>query len=197
MQSEEKQNIEQELHTVSESPDIESNPPSLSKAQKQRILSVLFSRLLQMHKSIMTVFIFVHVIIIIAICLHMFSHGTIESENSSCYLTWPLHHLYYVFMNYLFAWFFCYNSCEIKSKKGHQLLIVSKKFIKIIFIFSFVPVFLKLLTDNFCRNWSFSWESVAKAVGHIFGECVLLFVYFSWFEKKYTGFRIFYKESIF
>ena len=60
----------------------------------------------------------VHSIIIFLVCFHMFTLGTIESENKYCYLTWPLMHLFYAFVNYIFAWFCCYNSCEIANKRG-------------------------------------------------------------------------------
>lgn len=170
---------------------------NLTKSQKQKILTILFSRLLQMHKKIMTIFTLVHSFIIFFVCIHMFTLGTIESENTACYLTWPLTHLYYAFINYLFAWFFCYNSCEIMNKKGHHVLIVSKKFLKVLFFFSVTPILLKLLCSKFCRNWNVSWHGVLVQTFHILLECVLVFIYFTWFERKYTGFKIFYKESIF
>ena len=139
----------------------------------------------------------VHSLIILIVCFHMFTLGTIESENKYCYLTWPLMHLYYAFVNYIFAWFCCYNSCEIASKKGHNLLLVSKKFLRIFFIFCFTPIPLKYLADYFCWNWTFSFGAVFRETGHLLIETIALFIYFSWFERKYTGFRIFYKESIF
>ena len=77
--------------------------------EKKRIISVLFGRLLNMHKQIMTVFGIVHFIVILCVLGHMFTLGTIESENKYCYFTWPLMHLYYCFLNYLFSWFYCYN----------------------------------------------------------------------------------------
>ncbi len=169
----------------------------LTKNQKQRIISILFGRLLNMHKYVMIVFTVVHSIIIVLTCVHMFTLGTIESENTSCYLTWPLMHLFYAFVNYIFAWFYCYNSCEIMSKRGQSVLIVSKKFLKVLFIFSFTPAPLKMLSSHFCRNWTISWDAVIKQNLHILIECILVFVYFTWFERKYTGFRIFYKESIY
>ena len=52
------------------------------------------------------------------VCFHMFTLGTIETENTYCYLTWPLTHLLYAFINYIFAWFACYNSYEIQNKDG-------------------------------------------------------------------------------
>ena len=107
---------------------------------------MLFGKLIMMHKNIMNVFSSIHIIIIITVCLHIFTLGTVDSEKSACYLTWPLTHLFYAFINYLFAWFACYNSCEITTTKGHHVLIVSSKFLKILLIFSFTPIPLKLLT---------------------------------------------------
>ena len=100
-----------------------------------------------MHKNVMIVFTIAHSIIIFFVCLHMFTLGTIETEKTSCYLTWPLVHLFYAFINYLFAWFFCYNYCEITSKRGHNVLLISKKFLKVLIFFSFTPVPLKYMAD--------------------------------------------------
>ncbi len=169
----------------------------LTKSQRQKIIMILFGKLLKMHRNIMIVATLTHVLIIFFTCVHMFTLGTIESENKSCYLTWPLMHLFYAFINYLFAWFFCYNAAEITNKKGHNVLILSKRFIKVLIFFSITPIPLKFLSNKFCRNWTISWESVYLETGHILIENILIFIYFAWFERKYTGFKIFYKESIF
>ena len=175
---------------------LETSSTGPSGNQKKRILSVLFGRLLIMHKWVMNIFAFVHVVVIVCACAHIFTLGTIDSEKNACYLTWPLTHLFYAFVNYLFAWFFCYNSCEITTKKGHQVLRVSKKFLKVLFLFSLVPIPLKFLVKNFCRNWSLSWNAVIFHAIHIFLESLIMSVYFTWFERKYTGFKLFYKESV-
>lgn len=176
-------------------PDTTQHTDRMSSAQKKRVLAVLFGRLLKMHKQVMIVASVIHAIIIFVACLHIFTLGTVDSETNACYLTWPLTHLYYAFINYLFAWFFCYNSCEITNPKGHNVLNVSKKFLKVMVMFSFTPLPLKYLASYFCRNWTLSWHGVAFQTAHIFIECVFVYVYFSWFEKKYAGFRIFYRES--
>ena len=138
-----------------------------------------------------------HCVIILCVCLHMFTLGTIETENKYCYITWPLMHLFYAFVNYIFTWFCCYNICEIVSNNGFALLKTSKKFLKIFFIFCFVPFPLKLLAERACENWTFAMDAVVKEFAHMFIETIILFYYFSWFEKKYTGFKIIYKESVF
>ena len=168
----------------------------LSKAQKKRILTVLFGRLINMHKNIMTLLGAIHAIIIVVSCLHIFTLGTVDSEKNACYLTWPLAHLCYAFINYIFAWFFCYNSCEITNPKNQDILRVSKRFLKILLIFSAYPVPLKFLAQNYCRNWTLSWTTVIFQTAHIMIECLVMWVYFFWFERKYVGFKIFYKESI-
>ena len=160
----------------------------LTKAQKKRILSVLFGRLIMMHKNIMNLMGAVHVIIIVFSCLHIFTLGTVDSEKNACYLTWPLTHLFYAFINYIFAWFYFYNSCEIKNPKGHDVLLVSKKFLKVLFVFAFSPIPLKYLAQVYCRNWTLSWNAVAFQSLHVFGECMVMTIYFFWFERKYTGF---------
>ena len=137
-----------------------------------------------------------HAIIIILIFFHMFTLGTIDSENKSCYLTWPLMHLYYIFVNYIFAWFCCYNSCEIANIRAPNILRVSKKFLRIFTIFCFTPFPLKILADRFCRNWTYGMDAVYRQTGHLLVETIGLYIYFSWFEKKYTGFRVFYKSSL-
>lgn len=168
----------------------------LTKAQKKRILSVLFGRLIMMHKNVMNLLGAIHIVIILFSCLHIFTLGTVDSEKNACYLTWPLTHLFYAFINYLFAWFFFYNSCEIKNPRGHDVLVVSKKFLRILFLFSFTPIPLKFLAQHYCRNWTLSWNAVVFQALHVFGECMVMAVYFFWFERKYTGFKIFYRESI-
>lgn len=178
-------------------PDTTRAPERMSNAQKKRILTILFGRLIKMHKQVMVIATVVHAIIIFVACMHIFTLGTVDSETNACYLTWPLTHLYYAFINYLFAWFYCYNACEITNPKGHNVLNVSKKFLKVMLLFSFTPMPLKYLAAYFCRNWTLSWHAVTFQTVHIFAECVLCFVYFSWFEKKYAGFRIFYRESAF
>ena len=169
----------------------------MDKDRQKRILTILFGRLLKMHKNIMFVGAIIHVFVILLACVHIFTLGTVDSERNSCYLTWPLAHLYYAFINYLFAWFFSYNACEINTPKGQKALIISRKFLKVLFFISFTPIPMKYLTSQFCRNWSLSWEAVIFQSAHIFLESVICFIYFSWFERKYVGFRIFYKESVF
>ena len=144
----------------------------------------------------MIVLTLVHALIILLVCLHMFTLGTIESENKYCYLTWPLMHLYYAFVNYIFAWFCCYNSCEIANTRAPNVLRVSKKFLRIFTLFCFTPFPLKILADRFCRNWTYGMDAVLRQTGHLLLETIVLYIYFSWFEKKYSGFRIFYKETV-
>jgi hypothetical protein len=150
-----------------------------------------------MHKSIMIVLSIVHMIIILCIIAHMFTLGTIESENKYCFITWPMMHLFYAFVNYIYTWFACYNSCEIGTKSGHQIILTSRKFLKIFTIFCFVPIPLKILAENACHNWTFSTDAVVKEMAHMLGETLILLMYFTWFERKYTAFRIIYKESVF
>lgn len=173
------------------------NEKRLSASDKKRIISVLFGKLINMHKQIMRVLIFFHVIMLFAVGFHMFNLGTVDSENNSCYLTWPLTHLIYMFINYLFAWFYCYNSCEVASKKGPQVLTVSKRFLKVLFLFAFTPIPLKYVVEQYCRNWTLSLDAVVFQTAHVALEIIIAFVYFSWFEKKYSGLRIFYKETLF
>ena len=182
-----------EMKTAEENID---SKDEFEKLKRKRILSVLFGRLIMMHKNICLTIGTVHALVIVIACLHIFTLGTVDSEENSCYFTWPLSHLFYAFINYLLAWFFYYNSCEIVNPKGNQLLQVSKKFLKILFLFTFYPIPLKILTQRFCRNWSLSWNAVLFQMIHLLGETVVMFIYFFWFEKKYTGFRIFYRESI-
>ncbi len=196
-QSQDKIEMETKSNPLHVEEEEQEQTKRLTKTQKQRIISILFGRLLNMHKSIMIVFTLVHVVIIIATCFHMFIHGTIESENKTCYITWPLMHLFYAFLNYLIVWLCGYNACEITGKKGHNVLVVTRKFLKVLFLFSFTPIPLKYLSDHFCRNWTYSWQAVFKENIHIIMECILLFIYFTWFEKKYSGFKIFYKDTIF
>ena len=181
----------------SQTSQTQESQDKMTKIQQRKILTILFGRLLKMHKNIMITATIVHAIIIALACLHIFTLGTIESEKNSCYLTWPLTHLYYAFINYLFAWFFSYNACEINNPKGQNVLIVSKKFLKVIFFFSFTPIPVKFLSAQFCRNWSLSWNAVGFQTAHILIESIICFVYFNWFERKYAGFRIFYRESVF
>ena len=178
-------------------PDVHQSTDCMSNAQKKRILTILFGRLLKMHKQVMFITTVVHAIIIFIACMHIFTLGTVDSEADSCYLTWPLTHLYYAFINYLFAWFYGYNACEISNPKSNNILKISKKFLRIMLLLSFIPIPLKFLAARFCRNWTLSWHAVVFQTMHIFLECALCYVYFSWFEKKYAGFRIFYRESAF
>lgn len=178
-------------------PNVDQNADRMSNTQKKRILTILFGRLLKMHKQVMVIATIVHAIIIFVACMHIFTLGTVDSEANSCYLTWPLTHLYYAFINYLFSWFYCYNACEITNPKGHNILNISKKFLKVMLLFSFTPIPLKYLAAYFCRNWTLSWHAVVFQTAHIFLECAFCYIYFSWFEKKYAGFRIFYRESAF
>lgn len=186
------QNEEPESHY----PNTTQNTDKMSNAQKKRILTILFGRLLKMHKQVMVIATIVHAFVIFLACVHIFTLGTVDSEKNSCYLTWPLTHLYYAFINYLFAWFYCYNACEISNPKGQNILNISKKFIKIIFLFSFTPIPLKYVASYFCRNWTLSWNAVIFQTSHILIECVFCYIYFSWFERKYAGFKIFYRESV-
>lgn len=173
------------------------NEKRLTVSDKKRIISVLFGRLINTHKQIMKILVMFHVLVLFAVGFHMFNLGTIDSENSNCYLTWPLTHLIYMFINYLFAWFYCYNSCEIASKKGPNVLLVSKRFLKVLFLFSFTPIPLKYVVEQFCRNWTLSLDAVIIQTSHVALEIIIMFIYFSWFEKKYSGLRIFYKETLF
>lgn len=175
----------------------EDSERRLTATEKRRIVSVLFGRLINTHKTIMKTLVILHIIVLIAVGFHMFNLGTIESESNSCYLTWPLTHLIYMFVNYLFAWFYCYNVCEVAGKKGPQLLIVSKRFLKILLLFAFAPIPLKFVVERFCRNWTLSYEAVGFQTAHIALEVIAAYIYFSWFEKKYSGLRIFYKESLY
>ena len=172
------------------------DPARLSKGTKKRILGVLFGRLISMHKNVMNIFAGIHAIIIIFACCHIFTLGTVDSEKNACYMTWPLSHLYYAFLNYLFAWFFCYNSFEIENKESVSVVLTSKKFLKVVLFISPTPLLLKMLSDHFCRNWTISFNVIMFQFLHILIECIISFFYFSWFERKFTGFRIFYRESI-
>ena len=149
-----------------------------------------------MHKTAMHTLTFIHIVFILLIGLHMLLLGTIESEENACFLTWPLMHLFYMFVNYVFAWFYCYNACEIGGKRGLNSLTASKRFLKVLFIFGLSPIPLRLLVVKYCRNWTISIESCALESGHILLETLFMYIYFSWFERKYKGFRIFYRESI-
>ena len=168
----------------------------LDPAQKKRIITVLFGRLIKMHKTTMHTLTFIHIVLIILTGLHMLLLGTIDSENNSCFLTWPLMHLFYMFVNYVFAWFYCYNACEIAGKRGLNSLTASKRFLKVLFLFGLSPIPLRLIAISYCRNWTISLQSCAVQSGHILFETLFMFIYFSWFERKYKGFRIFYRESI-
>ena len=172
------------------------DPARLSKDTKKRILGVLFGRLIKMHKNVMNTFAIIHAVVIVFACCHIFTLGTVDSEKNACYMTWPLAHLYYAFLNYLFAWFFCYNSFEIENKESANVVLVSKKFLKVVLFISPLPLALKMLSDQFCRNWTLSMDMVLFQFIHILLECAVAFVYFSWFEKKFSGFRIFFRESI-
>lgn len=145
----------------------------------------------------MSIAAFVHAVIIVVVCIHMFTLGTIESENIYCYITWPLSHLYYAFLNYMFIWFFGYNACEITGRWGNNILATSRKFLWVLILFSPTPLLLKLIVRHFCWNWTLSLNSCLHQVIHVFIETLLAYIYFGWFEKKYAGYRIFYKESIF
>lgn len=138
-----------------------------------------------------------HLVILVCVCLHMFTIGTVESENKYCYLTWPLMHLFYAFVNYIYCWFCCYNSCEISSKGGFELIGTSKKFLRILSICCFIPFPLKILAETMCENWTFSLGATLREFLHMLIETIVLYFYFNWFEAKYTGFRIIYKETIF
>jgi len=175
----------------------EESEKRLTAGDKKRIVSVLFGRLINLHKQIMKILVFFHIIVLIAVGFHMFNLGTVDSENNSCYLTWPLTHLVYMFINYLFAWFYCYNACEVSGKKGPHVLIVSKRFLKVLFLFAFTPIPLKFIVERFCRNWTLSIEAVGIQTAHIAIEIIVMFIYFSWFEKKYSGLRIFYRENLY
>lgn len=100
-----------------------------------------------MHRLLMIVLSIMHLVILICVCLHMFTIGTIEAQNKYCYLTWPLMHLLYAFVNYIYCWFCCYNSCEIGSKGGFELIGISKKFLKILLLSCFLPFPLKVLAE--------------------------------------------------
>ena len=173
------------------------NEKRLTASDKKRIVSLLFGKLVNTHKQIMKILVAFHLFVLAAVGFHMFNLGTIDSENNNCYLTWPLTHLIYMFINYLFAWFYCYNSCEITGKKGPNVLLVSKRFLKVLFLFSFTPIPLKYVVERFCRNWTLSFNAVAFQTSHIALEVIIAFVYFSWFEKKYSSLRVFYKENLF
>ncbi len=159
------------------------------------MIAILFGRLLRMHKNIMIILSIIHLVILLSVCLHMFTLGNVESENKYCYLTWPLMHMSYAFFNYIYCWFCCYNSCEINNKSGHDLLITSKKFLKVFTVFCFIPFPLKYLAEKMCWNWTFSFDAVLREFLHLFVETIFLNLYFGWFEWKYTGFWIIYKES--
>ena len=196
------QDSSQEVSTESPTPIRESlemskdDPARLSKDTKKRILGVLFGRLIKMHKNVMNTFAVIHAVVIVFACCHIFTLGTVDSEKNACYMTWPLSHLYYAFLNYLFAWFFCYNAFEIENKESANVVIVSKKFLKVVLFISPLPLGLKFLSDQFCRNWTLSFQIVFFQFIHVLLECALAFCYFSWFERKFSGFRIFYRESI-
>ena len=139
----------------------------------------------------------IHVIIIMCVLFHMFNLGTIESENKWCYFTWPMMHLFYAFVNYIFIWFFCFNSYEIRKKNGQNILKVSTKFLKVFFFLSFTYYPLKMLSNKHCKAWTVSWKSVHVEFAHTLLLTLFFFVYFSWFEKKYIGFRVYYKSTEF
>lgn len=136
----------------------------------------------------MSILSIVHLVILLGVCLHMFTLGNVESENKYCYLTWPLMHMAYAFINYIYCWFCCYNCCEISNKSGHDLLISSKRFLRVFVILCFIPFPLKILAEKMCQNWTFSREAVLREFLHLFIETLFLNFYFSWFERKYIGF---------
>ena len=162
---------------------------------KKRALAILFTQLIQMHKMIANVFAGIHVVIILLSCAHIFTLGTLDSERNSCYLTWPLTHLYYAFINYIYAWFFCYNACEVTNPQGFKVLVISQKFLRILLLISPTPILLKYLTDHFCRNWGLSWNSVLFQTVHVSVECVFVACYLKWFERKYVGFKLYWRNS--
>lgn len=169
----------------------------LTQGQKKRVIAILFGRLLRMHQRVMAIGALVHVSILVSVLFHMFNLGTIESENSWCYFTWPLMHLFYAFVNYVFVWFFCFNAFEIKKKNGSNILKISNRFLKIFSFLSTLVFPLKWISQNNCESWSLSWKAVYTEFAHILLVTLCFYVYFSWFEKKYIGFRIYYKSSNF
>ena len=96
----------------------------------------------------MTLFSIVHFVVILLVLGHMFTLGTIESENKYCYFTWPLMHLYYCFLNYLFSWFYCYNYYQITKKEAQNSLLLSIKFLKAVTFLSLFLFPLKMLANN-------------------------------------------------
>lgn len=120
----------------------------LTQGQKKRVIAILFGRLLKMHQRVMTIGALVHISILIVVLFHMFNLGTIETENRWCFFTWPLMHLFYAFVNYVFIWFFCFNAFEIKKKNGSHLLKISNRFLKLFILLSTLVFPLKWLSQN-------------------------------------------------
>ena len=184
-------------HEPEDCVEVETPEPKMSPHHKKRIITILFRRLLTLHQRVMQVFTFVHFLIILFACIRIIKSGSIESETKGCYFAWPLSHLTYAFVNYLFAWFSCYNCCEVHYTKGSELIRKGKRFLQIMLLFSLLPFGMKLFIDSMCRNWELPWRSVFFDFLHIATESLLLRVYFLWFEKKFSGFKIIYKELVF
>lgn len=109
-----------------------------------------------MHKNVMMLFGFLHVVVIGCILFHMFNVSTLETESTYCYITWPLIHLYYAFENYIVVWFCFYNACEIATKRGEYVLSTSRKFLIVMTLISFLVFPLQKLSDYNCKNWKAS-----------------------------------------
>ena len=181
--------------------DTESNKEEygeklMSKEQKKQIVASLFGKLLNMHKNVSRIFLVLHVFLIALAIIHIFTLGSVFSETTACYVTWPLSNIFYAFVNYLYCWLFYFNISEISNPQSNNILRVSQRFLKIIFLLSGFPPAFKLLVDHYCRNWSMSWMTIYFQISHIIIETLILTIYFIWFQKKYNGFKLFYKEII-
>ena len=168
----------------------------MTKEQKKKIISSLFGKLLKMHRNINILFAIVHFLIVIFSVFHIFIVGSVDNESTSCYITWPFSHIFYAFINYVYAWLFFYNFIEIRNPKNTQIIRISKRFLKILFSLVWVPVACKLISDHFCRNLTLSWLTIKGQVIHLIFEVIVVTIYFLWFEKKYSSFKMFYQEII-
>ena len=176
---------------LSENQEKESD---LTNEQKRKILMILFKRLLFTNRRISQLLAVLHIFLIGISFFQIFTIGTVDSESRSCYLTWPLSHLFYALMNYFFAWFYCYNVCISLGPRSSVILRAYKKFTRFLYICSIFPIILKKLADCYCRNWSLPWRTVVFQSSHVFIEALLITAYFYWFEKKYAGFKLIYNQ---
>ena len=153
-------------------------------ATKTKLITeeLLYLNLLKNHRSIMTSFLFLHIILISILIIKIFFLNQIEEKSFFCNHVQKIKNVVYLFMNFILT-FYCIESIKKRKALISNINYLEKTRIFLIFgmIVSFSIFFFKFIPDFTCRHVSLNSGECFLMSLHIFLENFVLFYYIKWF----------------